>query len=262
MDEIEQYQHKLHARTSGFNHKLERTWDICQEAMKQDAHFYLAFSGGIDSTCLLALLYWGGYRVPLLWGDDGFDYPESMDFLKQTEEKYNIRITRIRCMQPWRDWCNEMGRPDLANDPQALEAWGSPHTWDATWQSLKDASQHSYGGVFLGLLASESRTRSYALHDGWKPLYQVKSEGGMWHCSPLANWTKRDIWAYVVSRNLPYNPIYDTLASLGLPLERRRVAPLTCFMVLQYGSVVALKQGWPQLYNQLAAMFPRVREYS
>lgn len=257
---MERLGHSFHARTRGFGAKVERTQKIIADALALDAHFYCAFSSGVDSTVLLDMVY-QVKACPVLYGDDGWDYPESLAFLRETEARYNFPLKRIRCIEPWRDWCHEMERPDLADDPAALEAWGNPHQWDAIWQSLKDAPQDGYTGVFLGLLASESRSRSYALRDGWKPLYQVKSEHGMWHCSPLASWNKQDVWSYIVSRNLSYNLAYDKLAAMDIPLVRRRVAPLTCFRVMQYGSVVALRVQWPDLYNRLAATFPRVRSY-
>jgi phosphoadenosine phosphosulfate reductase len=112
----------------------------------------------------------------------------------------------------------------------------------------------------MGMLAEESRNRRITLRGGYRPFYQVKSS--QYNCSPLAAWTKKDIWCYAVTHGLAYNPVYDRLASLDVPLEYRRVAALTCFRVLQYGSHAVLKSGWPALYNQLAATFPRVREYS
>lgn len=266
MNDIERYQHQLHAKTNGYRRKIERARAIINESREiGQLNWYCAFSGGVDSTVLLDLLF-EQQRISdkaVLWGDDGWDYPETLDFLKATEERYFFRLKRIRSLNPWKTWCEEMDRPDLADDPAALQAWGNPRQWDDTWHSLtRDAPTHGYDGVFLGMLASESRSRAYVLHDGRKPLYQVKSEGGMWHCSPLARWNKRDVWAYAVSRELAYNPVYDRLAALDVPVERRRVAALTCFRVQQYGSVVALKQGWPALYNRLAATFPNVKEYS
>lgn len=264
MDKLERLQHWLHSQTSAFQHKLDKTKQIIDEAIqKVGEHAYIAYSSGIDSETVLDLLYSAGYRLPILWGDDAWDYPESLAFLRETEQRYDFYLQRIRCMDPWRDWCLEMSRPDLAEDPAALEVWGNPNEWTDTWRSLtKDAPLHGYTGVFLGLLASESRSRGYALRNGSKPLYQVKSEQGMWHCSPLAAWTKSDVWAYTVMHDLQYNPVYDKLAELGVPLDKRRVAPLTCHRVLQFGSHGhALKSGWPELHNKLCAVFPRVRSY-
>jgi 3'-phosphoadenosine 5'-phosphosulfate sulfotransferase (PAPS reductase)/FAD synthetase len=184
-----------------------------------------------------------------------------MIFLAETEARYGFHLIRCRSLHPWRSWCQEMHQPDLANDPAALQAWHNPRTWDYVWRSLTlDAHQAGYGGVFMGMLSSESGTRKRVLRHGWRPTYAVNT--GMIHSSPLAHWNKQDIWAYVVAHDLPYNPVYNRLAALGVPLERRRIAALTCFRVMHYGSHVALQQGWPDLYNQLATLFPHVRTYS
>jgi phosphoadenosine phosphosulfate reductase len=261
MHEIERYQHELYAHTNGFKCNVERTRRVLHEALLTMKNPYIAFSGGIDSTVMLDLIFSIG-ACPVQWGDDGADYPETLRFLDETAMRYDFKLRRIANVKSWREWCLEMGRPDLASD---LSAWlHPPMEHDAVWETWEDRilQNPGYDGVFLGMLAIESRTRRIVLENGHKMLYQVAREQGMWHCCPLASWTKRDIWAYVVSQELAYNPVYDKLAAMGVTLERRRVAPLTCFRVMQYGSVVHLRQGWPDLYMRLAALFPKVREYS
>jgi phosphoadenosine phosphosulfate reductase len=263
MDELERRQHLLHSQLPAFQRKLTYTKQVIADALEIPDTWYIGFSGGVDSTVMLDLIWQSGNRLDVRWSDDGYDFPETLDFLVATERRYGFHLARIRNLNSWRLWCQEMDRPDLCDDPAALSAWHNPRMWDeARTSRLHEDHLQGYGGVFLGLLAKESRSRNYALRGGLKPLYQVKSEGGMWHCSPLAAWDKRDIWAYVASRNLPYNPVYDKLAALGVPLERRRVAALTCFRVMQYGSVTAIRQGWPVLYNELASTFANVRSYA
>jgi phosphoadenosine phosphosulfate reductase len=269
MDELERQQHRLHARLPAFKRKLERASAIINEAIQMVApdRWMLSFSGGADSLVMLDLLDEMGFlsSIGTRWVDDGWDYPATITFLAETEQRYGFRLQRMRSVHNWREWCIEMGRPELGDDPAAYEAWGNPRDgWSGGWNTHSEwlASLAGYDGVFLGLLASESRARSYALHNGYKPLYQVKSEGGMWHCSPLAAWTKRDVFAYLISRDVPYNPVYDKLAALGVPLDRRRVAPLTCYRVLHYGSASQFRQIDNSLYNRLATTFPRIREFS
>src|SRR6266702_1102898 len=151
MDELERQQHRLHARLPGFQRKVEWTCQIMDDALAKDAVWYLAFSGGVDSTVVLHLLYQAGRHIDVLWGDDGYDYPESLDFLQAVEEYYGFHLHRIRCMEPWRDWCKEMGRPELIDYLDASRVWGNPRAWDTTWQRLADAHIHGYGGVFMGL---------------------------------------------------------------------------------------------------------------
>jgi len=260
--DIEKMQFELHAKLPTFKRKIDKARAIIDEALAINVRWSLSFSGGIDSTVLLDLL--NDAHITTHFGDDGADYSQTLQFLSETEQRYNFELQRIRCLEPWRDWSIEMARHDLAVPGPAMDAaWLNPHQWHSTWPSLKHAVYHGYSGVFLGLLASESRSRSYALKGGHKPLYQVVSGHGMWHCSPLASWTKQDIFAYAVSRNIAYNPVYDRLAELGVPLERRRVAPLSCFRVMQYGSHgYILKSIDYEMYNKLGAIFPKIREYS
>jgi len=263
MRDMECLQLMLHSKLPAFKRKVEKAQKIIDEAFIRIEKPYLAFSGGIDSTVLLDLIEKLGYRIPVLFGDDGWDYEETMLFLSAMEWKYGFDLLRIRCLDPWRDWCIKMGRPELTEQGEGMDAaWYNPHKWHATWNSLKDAVMHGYDGVFLGLLAGESRGRRMITHDGHRPIYQVKQEQDMWHCSPLASWTKKDVWAYTINHGLSHNLVYDRLADLDVPLEYRRVGPLTCYRVLQYGSGVKLRQGWPELYNELSSVFPKMREYS
>jgi phosphoadenosine phosphosulfate reductase len=250
---------------------VEHAHAIIDEAIRVMPNPYISFSGGIDSTALVDMMYSRGYRIEVLFGDDGWDYPDTLTFLSQTEARYGFTLRRVRSLDPWRSWCRELGRPDLAETPDAVEngqpVWGNPHVWHDQWRSLTlDAHPRGgYDGCFLGMLGTErkrggeSAARAYQLRNGARPLYQVASEGGMWHCSPLAAWTKNDVWAYVLSHQLSYNPVYDILARLGVPLERRRVAALTCYRTIRFGSHLWVKAGWPSLHNQLAAIFPGVR---
>ncbi len=263
MDDAERLQHILHARLPIFARQVARAEATIVDALASMHRPYLAFSGGVDSTVLLHLMRQQRPDVPVLWGDDGADFAATLAFLDQTAPN----LVRVRSLAPWANWCAEMDRPDLAIDPAARAAWLNPPRWDHEWHTLtRDAGPRGgYDGVFLGMLGTarrdggESRARWRQLHGGAHHTYAVTGEGGMLHCSPLAAWTKYDIWSYVVSRGVAYNPVYDRLAELGVPPERRRVSALTCFRVLQFGSHVLARQIDPGLWNRLAAVFPEVR---
>lgn len=55
---------------------------------------------------------------------------------------------------------------------------------------------------------SPARARSPKLH--WDVRHSV------WKANPLAEWSEADVWAYVVDRAVPYNPLHDRgYASIG-----------------------------------------------
>lgn len=67
--------------------------------------------------------------------------------------------------------------------------------------------------VFLGLRAEENRERKLSLRR-YGIMHQYKSHSplhprGTWRCCPLACWKWIDVWAYIISADLPYLSAYD-----------------------------------------------------
>lgn len=242
----------LHARLSGFHRLLEQTRVAVVDGLRH-APAYVAFSGGKDSTVLLDLVLEAAPDTPVLWGDDGWDYPETLQFLADTEEHYGFKLTRIR------------NRGNIAG----FAAWAGTETWDGAnpgpWDyqciSFDDHSRliHALGyrGVFLGLRQEESAIRRITLRQRGT-LYFAQREG-IWHCCPLAHWRVEDVWAYILSRELAYNLIYDRLDALGVEPRYQRVGPLIAWGADCYAT---LKRGWPELYNRFAAEFPQVSAFT
>ncbi len=53
----------------------------------------------------------------------------------------------------------------------------------------------------------------------------------------------------IAGMGLPYNPVYDRLAEIGIERERQRVGPLP----LTPGWI--LERGWPEMYRDLVARY-------
>ena len=61
-----------------------------------------------------------------------------------------------------------------------------------------------------GLRREQSPSRRQASKLGWDRTHRV------WKANPLADWTERDVWSYIVEHDLPYNPLHDQgYASIG-----------------------------------------------
>ena len=44
---------------------------------------------------------------------------------------------------------------------------------------------------------------------------------GIWKLNPLADWTEKDLWRYILDHELPYNPLHDR----DTPRSAARLAP-------------------------------------
>jgi 3'-phosphoadenosine 5'-phosphosulfate sulfotransferase (PAPS reductase)/FAD synthetase len=209
----------------------------------------VAFSGGKDSTVLLDMVL-AQADLPILWWDDGWDYPETLDFLASTERDRGLKIVRIRNRGNIASFAVWAGHLDWQGH--------NPGPWDYECKSFDDHSRLIYelgfNGVFLGLRTEESTRRLFSLrYTG--PLYWVKREQ-LWHCCPLYNWTTMDVWAYILSRGMAYNSVYDKLSELKIAPQFQRVGPLIAWGEDCYAT---LKRGWPELFNHFAAEFPEAR---
>lgn len=114
--------------------------------------------------------------------------------------------------------------------------------------------------VFIGLREAESRGRrlNYKVR-GW--LYYVET-AHVWHCTPLIDWTDNDVWAYIASRQLDYNEAYDAMAQAGIPRQDWRVSIVLGTVSATRGRMARLKLIAPDLWNRLAAEFPKIRSYT
>ena len=41
------------------------------------------------------------------------------------------------------------------------------------------------------------------------PKFAWDAKHGLWKANPIADWTERDVWTYILEHDLPYNPLHD-----------------------------------------------------
>jgi phosphoadenosine phosphosulfate reductase len=81
---------------------------------------------------------------------------------------------------------------------------------------------------------------------------------GSWKCCPLMGWTAKDVWAYIVSRRLPYNRrIYDAETHDQTRETIRNTGWLSTDGAAQ-GRIAWLRAHFPTEYRLLADEFPQV----
>ena len=113
-----------------------------------------------------------------------------------------------------------------------------------------------YDGYFYGLRADESSKRR-KLRSIRGHYFQIKS--GLWVCQPITNFTYEDVWAYIVSEDIPYNALYDLM--WDRPECQQRVADYALVKEANNGTVAYLKMTHPELFNHIVSKTNEFREY-
>lgn len=230
-------------KTNAFQKKIQTAKKVIRRAFDSlpSEKWYVAFSGGKDSTVVFDLVRSEYKDIQGIWNDDEFYLPETIEYIERMK-KAGANIAHISIQVQHTEWFT-------ANE-------GNPATADI---------YDKYSGVFWGLRAQENSKRKKFLK-ACGVLHYSQAQGksktaGKWTCSPIAWWSTEDVWAYIFGRVLDYNKAYDRLSEMGLPIDKQRIGPYATENALGYGMLVTLKKGWPEEYQYFLAKHPQAAEY-
>lgn len=155
--------------------------------------------------------------IPVFTIDTGFLFAETQELIRKVETEYGISIERLR--------------PELS--PEQLAQQHGPDLFrrepNKCCHLLKvlplQRKLPSLDAMVTGLRRGQSDTRKDA-----KVLQLQQTPDGHRYLkiNPLVGWTKEEVWWYIVSRQLHYNPLHDRgYPSVGCTPEccTRAVAP-------------------------------------
>jgi phosphoadenosine phosphosulfate reductase len=245
---------RAYARLPAHRHRIDAALTLIDETLT-DRKVVVAFSGGKDSTVLLHLVRRVQPQALGLFIDSGAEYPDTYRMV----EHY-----RVHTAHPQLDvitMCRMGGywgyRGPLLVDPDM--------EFDFTRELLHAPAARFLSAVgadtlAMGLRAAESNARR-ALAGQRGPVYDAKYDGTT-HLCPLMYWSLDDVWAYIAAHDLRYHEAYDRLAAAGVAREDQRVSTLLDAGGVSIGRFARLRQLHPQLFNVLAADFPKMRIYT
>ena len=237
---------EMHARLPVFAARVARAEARVAEWLTLAHHPYIAVSSGKDSTVILDLVRRQRPETPAVYLDADCSFPETYEWLDATPN-----VMRFQADEPFLDTLERHG---LEGGSKLDRATMQSTVWGPV-RRLHD--QYGFDGSCYGLRAEESHGRHMnAVTRG--AIFQYKRDG-VWACQPIWDWKYADVWAYIVSRDIPYCGVYDRM--WDMPEVDQRLSYWAGETKRNRGRYAWLKRNYPALFFKLAARIPEARSY-
>jgi phosphoadenosine phosphosulfate reductase len=171
-------------------------WEILSWAV--EAYFprlTMATAFGPEGCVLLHMLAAIEPRVRVFNLETGYQFAETLALRDRIAERYGIEVELIRPETTVAQYEAAHGGPVYATSPDQC-------CHDRKLVPLRRAIA-GYAAWISAIRADQSAHRAQARVVGWD------SKFGLVKVNPLFRWTKRDVWAFVVTNKVPYNPLHD-----------------------------------------------------
>jgi phosphoadenosine phosphosulfate reductase len=167
---------------------------------------------GAEGVVLIDHLARVAPQTPIIYLETGFQFAETDQLKERLRARYELNIVERRAELTVEEQNRIHGErlyerdPDLCCRIRKVEPLSS--------------SLEGYDAWIAALRRDQSPTRANIGVVEWNARH------GLVKFNPLATWTRRRVWDYIVAHELPYNPLYDEgYTSIGcVPCTRRVVA--------------------------------------
>lgn len=166
-------------------------WAVAEFAPK----LTMATAFGPEGMVIIHMLSKIDKTVPIFNLDTGYQFQETLDLRDRVLEKYGIDIELRKPETTVAEYEKQHGGPLYESNPDKC-------CFDRKIQTLQRSAVGMYAWM-SGIRRDQSADRARASIVGWDKKF------GLVKVSPLANWTKKDVWNLITKEDVPYNPLHD-----------------------------------------------------
>ncbi len=164
--------------------------------------FTMATAFGPEGMTLIHMLAEIAPQTPIFNLDTGYQFAETLELRETVKSRYGIEIELKKPDTSVAEYEALNGGPVYKTDPNRC-------CFDRKLRVLHEAAKgmHAWASA---IRRDQSTDRARAAIVGWDHKFQLVK------VSPLANWTKQDVWNLIWAEKIPYNPLMDKgYASIG-----------------------------------------------
>jgi phosphoadenosine phosphosulfate reductase len=155
----------------------------------------MATAFGPEGMVLIHMLAELGPQTPIFNLDTGYQFAETLELRDRVARRYGIEVELKRPELTVEQYEALHGGPLYRTDPDRC-------CHDRKIRVLHEAVRGMHAWV-SAIRRDQSPDRARAAIVGWDKKFSLVK------ISPLANWTKKDVWDLIVSQDIPYNPLHD-----------------------------------------------------
>ncbi len=157
----------------------------------------MATAFGAEGCCVIHMLAEIEPGVTFINLETGYQFPETLELRERIRERYGIAVEYIR--------------PELTVEEYEAEHGGPLHglrpdqcCYDRKILPLRLALERLAPLAWISAIRKDQTTDR-----GLADVVQWDAKFGLVKVNPLLNWTKKDVWAFIVKNDVPYSPLHD-----------------------------------------------------
>jgi phosphoadenosine phosphosulfate reductase len=155
----------------------------------------MATAFGPEGCVILYLLSKINPQVHVFNLDTGYQFAETLQLRDEIARKYGIEVEMKRAETTVAEYEAQHGGPLYQSNPDQC-------CFDRKVVVLRKAAM-GFDAWMSGIRRDQSPDRAAAPIVGWDKKFNLVK------VSPLANWTKKDVWKLITEEKIPYNPLHD-----------------------------------------------------
>jgi 3'-phosphoadenosine 5'-phosphosulfate sulfotransferase (PAPS reductase)/FAD synthetase len=245
----------LHAHLRRFRRKLASAKQITEMAIEKTAgNLAIMLSGGKDSVTMTHLARVGmGLDLPCISEKDDMDYPGEREYLLKLAEAWKLNLEIVSPSISMKALITELFSKEKINHISDVHGRTSAFSKEYFYRLIEEVGS-KYRGIMLGLRAEESRARKE--NRRYHGTVYVKKSGQI-VCTPLADWSGKDVMAYMAVNEIAPLPVYKCCAFMHRdePWQIRKSWWVPGVHGTD-GGVAWLRRYYPSLYAELVKMCP------
>ena len=157
--------------------------------------FTMATAFGPEGMCLIHMLAEIAPETPIFNLETGYQFPETLELRERIIERYGVTVEFKRPKQSVAQYEEQNGGPVYKTDPNRC-------CRERKLDVLHDAARGMYAWS-SAIRRDQSPDRAKHPIVGWDKKFQLVK------VSPLANWTKKEVWGLIWENDIPYNSLHD-----------------------------------------------------